>query len=90
MKAKILGFAAAILAFAISMPIMPVPENKVYASEVTEETSEESVIYDSFGGGYAASGQIEGVGYTTEVYDAYNGLPTSDSMYIMGANDGHI
>nr|MCR5387948.1 hybrid sensor histidine kinase/response regulator [Lachnospiraceae bacterium] len=90
MKAKIIMFAAAFLVFAVSMPIMPVPENKVYASEVTDETPEESVIYDSFGGGYAASGQIEGVGFTTEVYDTYNGLPTSDAMYIMGANDGHI
>lgn len=46
--------------------------------------------YATFGGGYAASGQIAEVGYTTEVYDASNGLPTSDTMYIMGASDGSI
>ena len=46
--------------------------------------------YAKFGGGLAASGQISGVGYTTEVYDASNGLPTSDAMYIMGASDGSV
>lgn len=42
------------------------------------------------GGGYAATGQISGMGYTTEVYDASNGLPTSDAMFVMGAREGHI
>lgn len=46
--------------------------------------------YDSYGGGYAATGQLEGVGYTTEVYDASNGLPTSDAMFLLGASDGSI
>ncbi len=43
-----------------------------------------------YGGGYAASGQIDGVSYTTEVYDASNGLPTSDAMFVIGASDGHM
>ncbi len=43
-----------------------------------------------FGGGYAASGQLDGTSYTTELYDAKNGLPTSDAMCIMSSKDGHI
>ena len=46
--------------------------------------------YAKYGGGYAASEQISEVGYTTEIYDASNGLPTSDSMYIMCAEDGSV
>ena len=42
------------------------------------------------GGGYAASGQISGVGYTTTLYDATNGLPTSDAMCLLGDSDGYV
>lgn len=42
------------------------------------------------GGGYAASRQIEGVGYTSEIYDATNGLPTSDANAILGASNGYV
>ena len=42
------------------------------------------------GGGYAATGQVAGMSYTTEVYDALNGLPTSDAMCIHSASDGRI
>ena len=43
-----------------------------------------------YGGAYAAAGQIEGVGYTTELYDASNGLPTSDAMFMLSASDGRL
>ncbi len=42
------------------------------------------------GGGYAVSGQIPGVGYTAELYDATNGLPTSEANCVLAANDGYI
>ena len=42
------------------------------------------------GGGYAATGQIGDVGYSETIYDATNGLPTSDANYIMASSDGHI
>ncbi|MBQ9342255.1 MAG: hybrid sensor histidine kinase/response regulator, partial [Lachnospiraceae bacterium] len=42
------------------------------------------------GGGYAATGRIKGKGYTFEVYDASNGLPTSDANYIIGTSDGYV
>ena len=43
-----------------------------------------------YGGGYAASDQIAGVSYMTQLYDASNGLPTSDANCILGASDGYI
>lgn len=42
------------------------------------------------GGGYAVTGQLEGFGYASELYDAENGLPTSDANYILSASDGYI
>ena len=42
------------------------------------------------GGGYAVTGQLKGVGYTTELYDARNGLPTSDANCVFSASDGYI
>ena len=42
------------------------------------------------GGGYAASGQIDNSGYMAQLYDATNGLPTSDANYIMCSEDGYI
>ncbi len=46
--------------------------------------------HEKCGGGYAVTGQRTGVGYTSVVYNATNGLPTSDAMCIMSAKDGHI
>ncbi|WP_191016852.1 ATP-binding protein [Treponema zioleckii] len=54
---------------------------------VSSFLSEESA---KIGGGYAVTKQISGVGYTCELYDASNGLPTSDANYIMSASDGSI
>ena len=51
---------------------------------------EEAPQYDAYGGGYAATGQLPDVGYTTAIYDASNGLPTSDAMFLLAANDGKI
>lgn len=45
---------------------------------------------DKVGGGYAVTGQTPEVGYTTEIYDASNGLPSSDANCILGAKDGYI
>ena len=42
------------------------------------------------GGGYAASGQVANAGYTAQVYDASNGLPTSDANYLLCASDGYV
>ncbi|MBR6452201.1 MAG: hybrid sensor histidine kinase/response regulator, partial [Lachnospiraceae bacterium] len=42
------------------------------------------------GGGYAVSGQLQGVGYTAELFDADNGLPTSDANCVLATRDGYI
>ncbi len=42
------------------------------------------------GGGYAATGQIEGVGYAAVLYNAENGLPTSDANTLLPTADGYI
>ncbi|MBO4510952.1 MAG: hybrid sensor histidine kinase/response regulator, partial [Lachnospiraceae bacterium] len=42
------------------------------------------------GGGYAVTGQLSETGYTSVVYDANNGLPTSDANYIYSADDGFM
>lgn len=54
--------------------------------EETDGSEDSSQI----GGGYAVTGQLQGVGYTTEIFDAQNGLPTSDANCIMGASDGYL
>ncbi|MBQ1548421.1 MAG: hybrid sensor histidine kinase/response regulator, partial [Lachnospiraceae bacterium] len=55
-----------------------------------QDVQEGATNFSRYGGGYAATGQISGVSYTAEVYDASNGLPTSDSMFILAANDGSV
>ncbi len=42
------------------------------------------------GGGYAASGQLPEVGYMAKLYDASNGLPTSDANYITVSSEGYV
>ncbi len=49
-----------------------------------------AAVVSSYGGGYAVTGQISGVSYSTEIYDAVNGLPTSDAMFLMSAGDGRM
>ncbi|MBR6282209.1 MAG: hypothetical protein IKR14_06865, partial [Lachnospiraceae bacterium] len=62
----------------------------VKAAQSADESATVKEDVASFGGGYAATGQIPNVGYTTEVYNASNGLPTSDAMFLLGASDGSI
>ncbi|MBP5564266.1 MAG: response regulator [Lachnospiraceae bacterium] len=42
------------------------------------------------GGGYAVSKQLDNVGYSTTIYDATNGLPTSDANCVFASSDGYI
>ena len=62
----------------------------------TARAAEEGMTSDpryaglKIGGGYAVSGQIKGVGYTSELFDAENGLPTSDANFVYSASDGYI
>ncbi|MCR5356958.1 MAG: response regulator [Lachnospiraceae bacterium] len=42
------------------------------------------------GGGYAVTGQLKEAGYMAKLYNASNGLPTSDANYILGAGNGYV
>ncbi len=44
----------------------------------------------SQGGGAAVTDQASGIGYATELYDASNGLPTSDANTVLSTSDGFI
>ena len=61
---------------------------KVQAAPDSSEQETENV--SKVGGGYAVTGQLGNVGYSTRVYDASNGLPTSDAMFLMESSDGYI
>lgn len=59
-----------------------------FASETAGGQDEK--VYSPIGGGYAVTGQLDAVGYTSKLYDATNGLPTSDANCITAASDGYI
>ncbi|MBO7633490.1 MAG: hypothetical protein J6S72_03800, partial [Lachnospiraceae bacterium] len=42
------------------------------------------------GGGAAVIGSSNGIGYSSEIYDADNGLPTSDANVVFASSDGFI
>lgn len=80
---RITAYAAAFLTLVpVLSGIMTVPVRADATGASGERTS--------FGGGYAATGQIAEKGYTSHVYDASNGLPTSDANYILCSSDGYI
>ena len=57
-----------------------------YAESAAQESSDEIPA----GGGYAATEQIENMGYMPKLYDASNGLVTSDANYVLCASDGSV
>ena len=67
----------------VVLMILSLFSTSVFAAEIKENKNQT-------GGGYAASGQLENAGYTSEIYDATNGLPTSDANFILGASNGYI
>ncbi|MCR5212838.1 MAG: response regulator [Eubacterium sp.] len=56
----------------------------------TDETEEDSNQETKSGGGYAVTGQIPDTGYRAQLFDATNGLPTSDANYVMCDSDGYM
>lgn len=67
------------------------PEAKVLASESSAQKNSEAVETEAqIGGGYAVTGQLKGAGYTSKLYDASNGLPTSDANCVLGSSDGYV
>jgi len=58
-----------------------------------EETGDENWTdngYEGYGGGYAVTGRLGKTGYLAKLYDASNGLPTSDANYVLCTRDGYI
>ncbi len=79
---------AALLAGLLSAGL---PVVNLQAADIAEHANEDvEEPLTMTGGGYAASGQIENVGYISEIYDATNGLPTSDANFILSGSDGYI
>ena len=67
------------------------PGAKVSASESSAQNNKEAEDYEAqIGGGYAVTGQLKSVGYTSMLYDASNGLPTSDANCVLGTSDGYV
>ncbi|WP_029233049.1 hybrid sensor histidine kinase/response regulator [Butyrivibrio sp. VCB2006] len=83
-KTKYLTIFTAIVLLIMAL----VPVLKANASEPSNLLPYEQV--KRIGGGYAVTNQMDGAGYAAYVYDATNGLPTSDAMYILGASDGYV
>ncbi len=79
---------AFIILSAFLMTVMPC--FRVQAAPSKDDVVDPGYSGSVIGGGYAATGQLENVGYTTKIYDASNGLPTSDANYILSAGDGSI
>ena len=75
--------------FAVSILSAPIG---VYAASSTQSKSDttQDPYLSKNGGGYSLSGQLKNVGFTTKMYDASNGMPTSDAMCLLGAKDGHM
>ncbi len=85
-KKRTRGFAAAmVLALGIIAGCMPVSAVEKENSTVQNDREPELL-----GGGYAATGQIEDMDYMAVMYDAGNGLPTSESNCVLGASDGYV
>jgi len=76
---RVCALIALIFAFAVS------PANASFAKEATAIEGKVNI-----GGGYAATKQLDNMGYYAQIYDAKNGLPTSEANFILGASDGYI
>ncbi len=84
MKRKLKGIKQC-LVLAMFLSLMAL--YSVAAADTEDMTGAETV---RVGGGYAVTGQLENVGYTAKLYDASNGLPTSDANCVLGTRDGYI
>ena len=91
---KFISAAGALLTAALCVCV---PVTAVYAQAVSDTGTSAAATEDTgaasdllYGGGYAASGQLENVGIMSVLYNIENGLPTSEANYVMCASDGYI
>ncbi|MCR5168529.1 MAG: response regulator [Oscillospiraceae bacterium] len=73
--------SAFLAAFVLWNPI------SVYAADDNIQEAADKV---PLGGGYAATEQIDSMGYMSKLYDATNGLVTSDANDVLCASDGSV
>lgn len=87
MKPKVFASVSCVLLLAFLLT--PVLGNAVpvYAEDDSVQETADKV---SLGGGYAASKQINDMGYMTKLYDATNGMVTSDVNDVLCASDGSV
>lgn len=62
----------------------------VTADEDKAENKIPDEVYAENGGGYAVSKQLPDISFTYVIYDASNGLPIPDAMFLMGSRSGHV
>ena len=80
---KILKISHTAAAFALAVFLAATPLLPAFAEE-------EDADFRHIGGGFAVTGQIEGKGSTSVLYDGTNGLPTSDANCILSTSEGYI
>ena len=89
-KKKTLNITILLIVLSLSIVQLFVGSVSVLAADNNETKNNSDAFSSKHGGGYSITGQLQGVGYTTKIYDASNGLPTSDAMYLMGDKEGHM
>ncbi len=78
------------ISVAVIATVIAANQSTTLAEEVDSISAATASSSEKSGGGYAITGQLEGVGYTYELYDASNGLPTSDANCIYADSKGYI
>ena len=87
MKSKVFQAVSCVLLLAVLLS--SVLGNALLVSAENDDVQENGdTVY--LGGGYAASGQIDSMGYMTKLYDVSNGMLTSDANYLLCASDGSV
>ncbi len=84
------GYMAALLlsvCFAGSAFISHASEDAYVEAGNQEESAGKAMTN---GGGYAATGQIANTDYMAVLYNAENGLPTSEANCVLGTSDGYV
>ncbi len=92
-SSSFLRSAAFVIAFLFSVPSILCSGMTARAADrgtVSLSAAADEGTGELIGGGYAITGQIRDAGYTSMVYDVSNGLPTSDSNFILGAKNGYV
>ena len=91
-KDTVLRSAKTLIAMMCTVPCLLCTGLSARASESDHSVTRvsDTVSQSNLGGGYAMSGQIRDVGYSAQVYDINNGLPTSDANFILGAKNGYV